>query len=393
MRQAEPHGAVPVARPEREALEHLRELAAQHPRGQRPGIRAAAAMLLETDADVPPDGVPLPLNGRSLRLLPRRVFNATGRGTGAVELFALQDEDKGTVTGRLIRKRIHRTALDVSNIRWLTEALFYLDAAPQIACEGIRFPALHGCRTGEDSVILVMEFLGNKPASLPALELLRSSARAVGLLGGFTHLHQVYEKPWMERVTHRLKPEALLALQYLVLECLPGAEGEHCLAAIEGFIDTPQLHHSMAEQGMACLVHGDLHLRNMLPLADGTIGLIDWSHVGRGLIGEDLARLLLPTFVVHPAHVIHTDFGAAVDWMTAEVVAGAKSFIPALDARKVDIAVTRALMFATVNVAGQNPEGWKQRLAGGDQEFRVRLQSVFRYAAATANQLMARFGG
>jgi hypothetical protein len=45
------------------------------------------------------------------------------------------------------------------------------------------------------------------------------------------------------------------------------------------------------------------------------------------------------------------------------------------------------------NVAGQNPGASMQRLADGDEVFRTRLRSVFRYAAETANQLMARFGG
>ncbi len=386
-------GEAAYSRFELETFERVKALSLRHPPAQRPGVRAAVQLLLEAGTELPPDGTILALGSRTLRLVPRRVFRATGKGTSAVELFALRDEDKASVTARLIRKRVHRAALDVSNIRWLTEALFYLDLAPQVSCDGIRLPAFHGCRADDGVVTLVMEFLGNKPGEVPAAELLRNSAQAVGFLGAFTHVHALYEQPWAERVTHRLKPEALLALEYLVLGSLPIGEGENCLAAIEAFIDNPQLHHSLAEQGIACLVHGDLHLRNVLPLPDGTTGIIDWSHVGRGLIGEDVARLMLPHFVSHPAYAGQADFGATVQSMTSEVVAGAKALAPSLADEKINIAISRALLFATVNIATQNPEGWKQKLSGADENLRVRLQSIFRYAAETARQLEARFGG
>ncbi len=386
-------GDAAFSRFELETLERVKKLAAQHPPVQRPGLRDAVALLRDPQSAFPPEGLPFTLQARTLRLVPRRVFRATGKGTGAVELFVLRDEDKGSVTARMIRKSVRRTALDMSNIRWLTEALFYLDLAPRISCDGIRLPALYGCRADDGAVTLVMEFLKDESADVPKAEWLRASARALGRLGGYTHVHGLYKSPWCERVTYELRPEALLALDHLIHGCLPGAEGENCLSALQDFIDNPQLHHDISAHGIACLVHGDFQPRNLHHLAGGEAGIIDWSHVGQGLIGGDLGRLMLPHYVFSPVWAQQGDFAADVRIAEQEVIEGARELIPDLDAGRISVAIAHALLLAVVRVAAVNPEGMTSRLADGDENFRARLQSIFRYAAENARQIVARFGG
>ena len=383
---------VTLSRHEQENLQRLWDLANHLPRPPRPGLRAATEILLDAGRMVPKDGISITLPGRSLRLLPRRVFNSNGEATDAVELFVLQDEAKGAGGSRMIRKRVQRQTLDVTTIGWLSEALFYCDVAPWLACEGIRVPAVYGCRTDDDSVTLVMEFLVNRSSDIPAVDRLRLLARAVGRLGAYTHLNALYMRPWAERVSPRMNLQALMALPQLVSDCLPGDEGERCISALEDFIDAPQLHQLLSQRGIACLAHGDLHLWNAFSLADGEIGIIDWSYVGQGFIGEDIARLMLPHFVAHPAWADQPDFAVSVKEMTDAVIVGAKGLLPSLDEEAVRLAIAKALLLAMGNVAGQNPGASMQRLADADEVFRARLRSVFRYAAETANQLMARFG-
>lgn len=385
-------GDTPLSRFELGTLQRLRELAKNHPPAPRPGIRSAVSILLDAAKAVPAGGISVKLPARSLQLLPRRVFRSNGETTAAVELFALRDAARDAGGSRMIRKRIQRQAMDVANIGWLLEALFYLDVAPQLVCEGIRVPRIYGCSADDGAVTLVMEFLRNNSAEVPAADRLRRIARSIGRLGAYTHLHSLYERPWAQRVTHRLNVEALLALEQLVRHSLPGAEGDRCFLALEDFINDPQLHQTLSEQGIACLVHGDMNPWNVFPMADGEVGIIDWSYVGWGLIGEDLARLMLPQFVSHPIWADQPDFSQSVRVMTEEVIAGAKTFLPSLDEERVRIAVARSLLLAVGNVAGQNPEVSKRKLADGDHAFRAKLQSVFRFAAENARVLAERFG-
>lgn len=378
---------------ERQARDRLRTLAGALREGQRPPLRRAADALLTADPEVlrRPEGLVLELPRRTLRLRHRKSFKPTGTGTGAIDLFVLQDERGGPLLARLIRKSIRRTAVEVGNVLWLAEALFYLDIAPRLACDGIAIPEVHGCSVDEGAVTLVMSFM--PPPQPPHSVLVQPSvaAQAIGRLGAFSHRHGLHEASWLERVRPRFTPDAFVALEGLIGACVaePVAR-DRVLGLFEACLGDTQLQHRLDEKGLRSLCHGDLHPRNLLALDDGVVAFIDWSHVGVGTIGHDLGRFMLPDFLYAPAWEPYERFGPAIEMMAAEVTAAARSVVPGLPHETVRDAIDRSLIQQAAMLGVTRRNALEKMLSGGGPQFRARLRSVLDYAAAAAAKLIAR---
>ncbi len=247
---------------EREARAKLEALSRDLRENQRPPVRRAVDALLSGEAPRPDDpaGVLLELPRRSFRLRHRKGFKLTGAGTGALDLFVLQDQRGGPPIARLIVKTIHRTAAEMGSIQWLAEALFYLDLAPRISGEGITLPDVHGCKATAQGVTLVLSFIPPPQPPLSPHPERKAAARAIGRFGAVTHLRRLHEAGWLEAVRPRLMPETFLALEALVEAAFPDAAArERCLAAFEAFMGDAGLQRRLDEAGVPCLCHGDLH--------------------------------------------------------------------------------------------------------------------------------------
>lgn len=380
---------------EREGRERLRILSESLRDRQRRPLRLAADVLLSDDPSADDDqrGVRLDLPRRGFTLKRRKSFKPTGTGSAAIDMFVLQDENGGPPVARLICKTILRTAVEMGNTQWLAEAMFYLDLAPRIACDGVAIPEAHGCRVEGQAVTLVLEFIPPPAPPLAPQPDAEVAARAIGRLGAFTHTRGLHDESWLERVRPRLTPEAFLALEAVAEAALPDAAArDRCLEIFESFMGDSSLQRRLDEGGIACLCHGDLHPKNLLQSPEGDVVFIDWSHAGVGAIGHDLGRLMLPAFLYSPAWERHRDFAAAVDMMAGEVLTGARSLLPAANQEPIRAAIDRALVQQSAMLGVTRRNALEKSLSGGGPQFRERLRSVLDYAVSVATRLIERHG-
>ena len=380
---------------ERMSLDRLRDLISNFSGTVlRPPIRAATAMLLTEKAEALRKGpVPLELPHRTVWLNHAETFNPTGPGSAAIDLFELRPRPETRPAARLVRKAVFRDVSIEERLGWIGEALFYLEIAPRIALPGAAIPQLYGCKLEEGSAVLVLEYLEPSAARTSGLERIARSAHVIGILGAATHRDQLFLADWIRPMSPRLPPETLFALESIAAHCIPdGDEQSRIVGAFERLIGSPEIVGRIRAQGYRTLAHGDLHVRNIFPMADkpGDVAVIDWGKVCEGLIGHDAVLLLLPRFIGSPDWA-GMEFGTAVELVQRGVIAGALSIDPSLDPARVKVGLEIGLVFQAAILAARNLPAW----TSSDRQGRTRTQrlaSMLRHVADIVETMLRQNG-
>lgn len=369
---------------ERKSLERLRALIASFSDGAfRPPLRAAARLLLAAEVETLHNGpIPLELPRRTVWLNHAETFNPTGPGSAAIDLFEIRPRPEARPAARLVRKTVLRAEASDQRLGWIGEALFYLGIAPRIVLSGAAIPQLYGCRLDENSVVLVLEYLEPFSARTSGLERIASSARLIGRLGAVAHNEQFFLADWIRPVSPRLPPETLFALESIVAHCIPNREEQsRIVSALERLIGSPDTVARIRARGYRSLAHGDLHVRNIFPMANmpGDMAIIDWGKVCEGLIGHDAVLLLLPRFIGSPDWA-GMKFETAVELVQRDVIEGALSIDSSLDPARIRIGLEIGLVFQAAVLAARNFSAWT-RSDGQDRQRTARIASMLRHVA------------
>jgi hypothetical protein len=316
-------------------------------------------------------------------------YPSSGRWSQGVERFELL-RPEGQQPDGLIRK-ILSPEDDAGNANWLTEAMFYLAAAPRIECPGMSLPKLHGCTVEEERAILVMDYVASDPPPADSRTLVTKAARLAGTFGAWTMGAGLHELEWLRPEMPVIDPSALQSLEALAAACFEDKPLVHkLLGHLELTIGDPQRVSRMRAECYECLLHNDFKLRNIIPRDPSLndLAVIDWGKVCRGMLGHDGVHLLLPAFLSSAESAETEDFGEAVRMVGSAVVEGAQSVNASLEQRRILLGLELALLFQTVVLVGKRGEGWLVKDAFRQEgRLKRRIASMLAFTTATAERL------
>ena len=176
----------------------------------------------------------------------------------------------------------------------------FLAVRELLACAGVRVPALHAADLGRG--YLVLEDLGNRLllTELDANSVDERYRTAMEVL-------LLMAKPDARTMQLECYDEALLAeelgrfpqwfAEALLGQSLDGGERALLQTCFDRLI-------ASALQQPRVLVHRDFHSRNLMPQADGSLGVIDFQDAVQGPVTYDLVSLLRDCYIQWPARQV-----------------------------------------------------------------------------------------
>jgi hypothetical protein len=266
---------------------------------------------------------------------------------------------------------------------WLDEALFYVDVQPELAASGFRIPRcmlVYAHDDGRYSLCLEQIRDFERPASLAERQ---SASRGLGQLAAVACAQGVGARPWLTRRPLSSAPApGIVAERLRRLESVEGLDHD----ILESYERVPGILERAADvqrEFATTIGHNDTHWGNVLIDPHGSICILDWARVSRGLIGEDLCKLFQP-WIYSQTRISTMEEMAEVERALLDSYAsGVKEILPACDKEHIRLNYyLRSIMHSLSRLSGRNRSMNKfLALARDDTASAARLAMYYAYTS------------
>jgi len=222
------------------------------------------------------------------------------RATGASSHSIVVYQAPPPLVERVIEKQLTARPGALAEL-WLDEALFSERLRDRLELKRIRIPRRVSIEViDRREVRLYLEHVdGYRP--MRGLDERLGASRAFSELAVRSREKRLHEQAWLHRsvgVGHAAPQRAFHDLLSLI--GMGKRKARMIEATIQDFYDHRSKLNAQYQECVPTLTHGDANYLNVLASdASDEFLVVDWARVGSGMVGDDLARLVLPWIVTH----------------------------------------------------------------------------------------------